>query len=231
MDASYPPDEMVKSDGHTLEGFDVDLANAIAGQLGLKAQTQNVTFDNIIPGVQSGKYDVGMSSFTDTKEREAVVDFVDYFQAGEGYYVKAGSSKKFNGLQSLCNATVSVETGTTEESDAKAQAKKCKVNVLSFSDQNQANLAVSSGRADVGFADSQVAAYIVKQSNGQFQNTGTAFEVAPYGIATAKGNGMDKAIQAAVNALIANGQYTKILSKWGVQAGAVKSATLNGATS
>jgi polar amino acid transport system substrate-binding protein len=231
LDATYPPDEMVANDGHTIEGFDADLGKALAAALGLKATLQNVKFDNIIPGVQDGRYDIGLSSFTDTKEREKTVDFVDYFKAGEGFYVKAGSSKKFSGLASLCGAKVAVENGTTEQSDAQAQGKKCHVDVLSFSDQNEANLAVSSGRADVGFADSQVVGYIVKQSNGQFQVTGQAFEVAPYGIALPKGNGMAKAVLAAVKQLIADGTYKQLLDKWGVQSGGITNPVINGATS
>jgi polar amino acid transport system substrate-binding protein len=231
LDATYPPDESVASDGHTIQGLDADLGNDLAKALGLKAKLQNVTFDNIIPGLQDGKYDVGLSSFTDTKAREKIVDFVTYFQAGEGFYVKAGSSKKFNGLSSLCNAKVAVETGTTEQTDAQAQGKKCKVKVLSFSDQSQANLAVSSGRADVGFADSQVADYIVKQSNGQFESTGSAFEVAPYGIALPKGNGMAAVVLAAIKQLIADGTYKTLLAKWGVSSGAITAPVINGAQS
>ena len=231
MDATYPPSESLAKDGKTIVGLDADLAKAIAGQLGLKASLTNATFDTIIPGLQSGKFDVGMSSFTDTKEREKTVDFVNYFKAGEGFYVKAGSKTKFNGLASLCNHSVSVESGTTEQTDAKSQSKKCKVTVLTFNDQNAANLAVSSGRADVGFADSQVADYIVKQSNGQFESTGTAFAVAPYGIALPKGNGMAKAVQAAVQQLITDGTYAKVLATWGVSSGAVTAPTINGATS
>ena len=132
---------------------------------------------------------------------------------------------------------MSVEDGTTEQSDAQTQAKACTtagkptVTVLSFGNQSQANLAVSSGRAQVGFADSQVAAYIVATSNGVFQNSGTAFEVAPYGLAFPKGNGMAAPVEAAVNYLIANGVYKQILTKWGVQAGAVTTAAINDATS
>ena len=231
LDATYPPDESIAADGHTIEGFDVDFIKAVAAKLGLKANLVNVTFDSIIPRIQSGQYDIGMSSFTYTKAREKTVDFVTYFQAGEGFYVKAGSSKTFTGLDSLCNAKVAVENGTTELDDANAQAKKCKVTVLAFADQNQANLAVSSGRADVGFADSQVAGYIVKQSNGQFQVSGQAFAVAPYGIALPKGNGMAAAVQAAVKAMIADGSYTQILTKWGVQDGAITEPVINGAQS
>jgi polar amino acid transport system substrate-binding protein len=235
MDATYPPDESVAANGHTIVGFDADLGNALASVMGLKAKLQNVTFDNIIPGLQDGKYDIGLSSFTDTKEREKVVDFVDYFKAGEAFYVKAGSGKKYNGLASLCGAKVAVENGTTEQTDAQSQAKKCpaskKLTVLSFSDQSQTNLAVSSGRADVGFADSQVVGYIVKQSNGQFQVTGQAFAVAPYGIALPKGNGMAKAVLAAVQELMKNGTYKKLVDKWGVQSGAITKPKINGAIS
>jgi polar amino acid transport system substrate-binding protein len=234
MDATYAPDEFIAPDGSTIVGMDADLATAITQVLGLKAKLINATFDTIIPGIQSGKYGMGASSFTDTIARQKVVDFVDYFTAGEGFYVKSGSPLAFNGLTSLCGHTVAVESGTTEQSDAVAQGKKCttgKVTVLSFGNQSQANLAVSSGRADVGFADSQVAGYIVATSNGVFQNSGTAFEVAPYGLALPKGNGMAAPVQAAVNELIGNGVYNQILTKWGVQSGAVTSSVINGATS
>ncbi|HWE53882.1 MAG TPA: ABC transporter substrate-binding protein [Acidimicrobiales bacterium] len=229
LDASYPPDEFLQSG--QISGFDVDLINALAQQMGTHAKLVNATFDGIIPGLQSGKYDLGDSSFTDTKAREQQVDFVDYFSSGEGFYQNANSTAQFDGLSSLCNHSVSVEAGTTEETDAKTQAGKCKVTVLSFSDQNQANLAVSSGRADVGFADSQVAGYIVKQSSGQFKLVGQPFATAPYGLAVPKNSGLAQPLLAAVQALMSNGTYNQILTKWGVQGGAVTSAGINGATS
>jgi polar amino acid transport system substrate-binding protein len=112
-----------------------------------------------------------------------------------------------------------------------SQAKLCHVTVLSYADQNQANLAVSDGRADLGFADSQVAAYIVHLSNGQFKLTGTPFETAPYGFVVAKNSGLAQPLLAAVKAIMANGQYKKVLDKWGVQQGAISSPKINGATS
>jgi polar amino acid transport system substrate-binding protein len=234
LDATYPPDEFIAPNGSTVIGMDADLVTAITQVMGLKAKLVNATFDTIIPGIQSGKYDLGASSFTDTIARQKVVDFVDYFTAGEGFYVKSGSSLSLNGLASLCGHSVAVESGTVEETDAKSQAKKCsgsKLTVLTFGNQSQGNLAVSSGRADAGFADSQVAGYIVATSNGVFQNTGTAFTVAPYGLALPKGNGMTTPVQSAVNLLIGNGVYTQILAKWGVQSGAVTTSVINGATS
>jgi polar amino acid transport system substrate-binding protein len=237
MDASYPPNEFFASDGSTIVGMDVDLSNAITQTLGLKAKLVNATFDTIIPGIVSGKYGMGASSFTDTKARQGQVDFVDYFSAGESFYVKTGSSLNFTDISVICGHSIAVESGTTEETDAKTQAAKCvaagqpKASVLVFSTQTEANVAVSSGRADAGFADSPVAAYIVATSNGVFQNSGPPLAVAPYGLALPKGNGMSAPVAAAVNLLISNGVYHQILVKWGVQAGAVTTATINGGTS
>jgi polar amino acid transport system substrate-binding protein len=239
VDATYPPDEMVSSDGQTIIGMDADLASALGTVMGVKWNLTKASFDSIIPALQSGRYDIGLSSFTQTKEREQVVDFVTYFKAGEAFYVKAGAPAKYTTKASLCGATVAVEKGTTEESEATEQATACakagkaKLTVSVFGDQNAANLAVSSGRADVGYADSQVAGYIVKQSNGQFQLSGEAFEVAPYGIAFPKDSGLTKAVQAAVKSLIANGTYAGVLDKWGLADGGVTAdeVTLDAATS
>lgn len=229
MDASYPPDEFLK--GSKIVGFDVDLGTALSKVMGVKFNLLNVPFDSILIGVEGGKYGIGNSSFTDTKEREGAVDFVDYFVAGEAFYEDSGSKETFNGLKSLCGHSVAVETGTTEQSDAEAQKKHCSVDVEPYENQNEANLAVSSHRADVGFADSQVAAYIVHLSQGQFKLTGKAFETAPYGFIVAKGSGLTQPLYQAFKTIMANGQYMKILDKWGVQAGALKAPKINGATS
>lgn len=238
-DASYAPNEFIGSDGHTVVGMDADLSKALAGVMGLKANIVNATFDTIIPGLAAGKYDMGASSFTDTKAREKVVDFVDYFQAGTSFFTKASGGTSVTGLADLCGKSVSVESGTTEESDAKGQSTKCKsagkpaVNVLVFPTQSAANLALSSGRAQLSMADSPVAAYQVKQSNGVFKITGQTYGRAPYGLAIPKKSGLAPAVLAALKALQSNGTYAKILKKWGIQAGAIPASAMkmNGATS
>jgi polar amino acid transport system substrate-binding protein len=238
-DASYAPNEFIGTNGHTVVGMDADLSKALASVMGLKADVVNATFDTIIPGLASGKYDLGASSFTDTKAREKVVDFVDYFEAGTSFFTKASGGTSITGLADLCGKSVSVESGTTEETDAKAQSAKCKaagkpaVNVLVYPTQSAANLALSSGRVQISMADSPVAAYQVKQSNGAFKLVGDTYGTAPYGLAIAKSLGITKAVQAAVQALIKDGTYTSILDKWGVQSGAIPAsdAKVNGATS
>ena len=95
---------------------------------------------------------------------------------------------------------------------------------MSYPTQSAANSAVESARQQAGFADSQVAGYIVSQSKGAFKLAGKAINVAPYGIALSKKTTFDKAILAAMNVLIKNGVYLSILKHWGVQSGAVKAA-------
>ncbi|MGC9163813.1 MAG: ABC transporter substrate-binding protein [Thiomonas sp.] len=235
-DATYAPMEFIGKDGKTIEGADVDLGKAIAKELGVKADFVNASFDSIIPALQSGKYDMSMSSFTITKKREEVVDFVSYMTAGTSFYVKAQGGPKVVGLANLCGMTVAVEKGTVQADDAAKQSKECvaagkkAVTVSVFPDQNGANLAIASGRAQVGMADSPVAAWIVEKSHGQFKLTGDAYNSAPYGIAMPKNSGLAEPVLAALKKVIASGEYAKILHKWGITQGAIKDPVINGAT-
>lgn len=237
LDASYAPDEYIASDGHTIIGLDADLAQALGAVMGKKVTTINVPFGSILAGLTAGKYDFSNSSFTDTKAREKSVDFVTYGKVGESFYTKTSGGTSINSIADICGKTVSVEQGTTEKDDANTQSAKCKkegkpgVTVLVFPDQNGANLAVSSGRAQLGFADTQVAGYQVKQSGGVFKLVGQPYAVAPYGIAIPKTPGLAPAMLAALKVLMKDGTYTKIFSKWGAQAIDITNPQVNGAIS
>jgi polar amino acid transport system substrate-binding protein len=238
-DATYAPDEFFAPDGKTVIGMDADLAKALGALMGLKVRVVNATFDSIIPGLAAGKFDMGASSFTDTKEREKSVDFVDYAKVGESFYTKAQGGTTISSISDICGKSVAVEKATTEQMDAQTQSGRCTkagkppVKLLVFPDQNGANLAVSSGRAQLGFADTPVAAYQVDKTSGQFKIIGSAYASAPYGLAIPKQPGLAPAVQAALKQLITNGTYPTIMSKWGlnsigIPASAVK---INGATS
>ena len=237
-DASYAPDEFIGPDGHTVVGMDADLAKALAAVMGLKANVVNATFATIIPGLTAGRFDMGASSFSDTPAREKSVNFVDYASVGESFYTKATGGTSIGSIADICGKTVSVESGTTEEADAKTQSSKCTkagkpaVTVLVFNTQTEANLAVSSGRAALGFADTPVAGYQVKQSGGQFKIVGVPYATGPYGLAIPKG-GLDKAVLAALQQLVNNGTYKSILAKWGLSGIAISPSLIkiNGATS
>jgi polar amino acid transport system substrate-binding protein len=234
-DATYAPNEFIASDGHTVIGMDADLMKALGAVMGLKVNVMNATFDTIIPGLAAGKYDIGASSFTDTKEREKTVDFVTYLSVGQALLTKA-SGPRLNTVAELCGHAVAVEKGTIEQEGASAQTKKCQsagkpaIKLLVFPDQNGANLALSSGRAEVDFADSPIIAYQVRQLGVQVRE-GPTFGPEPYGLAIPKGSGMAKPVLAAVKLLMANGTYSAILKKWQLQGAAISNPVINGAKS
>jgi polar amino acid transport system substrate-binding protein len=233
-EAEYAPNEFIAPDGHTVIGMDPDMVKAIAAVLGLKVKVVNSTFEAIIPGLAAGRYDIGASSFTDTREREKTVDFVTYISVGESFLTKANGGPKVNALAELCGHTVSVEKGTTELEDAEKQNKQCKatgkpIKLLIFPGQNEANLALSSGRAEIDFADSPIIAYQVRKLGVQVRSS-PAFGTAPEGLALPKNNGMAQPVVAALKKLMANGTYTAILKKWELQPAAISNPTINGAT-
>jgi polar amino acid transport system substrate-binding protein len=236
-DATYPPNEFTAPNGKTVIGMDADLAAALAKVMGLKAKVVNATFESIIPGLAAKKFDLGMSSFTDTKEREKTVDFVTYLVAGTEFYVKAKGGPTINTLADLCGHKVAVEKGTTQQDDVTAQAKKCKtagkpaLKALVFPDQNGVNLALSSGRGEVAMADSPVADYIVKKSSGQFKVVGKVYGTAPYGIAIPKGTAMTRPVLDGVKLLMSKRTYQAILNKWGIHHFAIKNPKINDAVS
>jgi polar amino acid transport system substrate-binding protein len=233
-DASYAPNEFLDTDGKTVIGFDVDLFNAVAAKLGLKTEWQSATFDAIIPGVQSGKYEMGISSFTINDERKQQVNMISYFSAGTQWGTKAGNP---SGTQpdNACGKKVAVQTNTVQDTeDLPKRQEACKsggkpaITVDRYQRQDQATAAVVSGKDDAMLADSPVIAYAVKQTNGQLELLGDIYDSAPYGYVVKKDQTeFGQAIADAVKALITDGTYKTILTKWGVEAGAIDTPAVN----
>jgi polar amino acid transport system substrate-binding protein len=233
-DSSYAPNEFLDTDGKTVIGFDVDLFNAVAAKLGLKTQWTSAPFDAIIPGVESGKYEVGVSSFTINDERKQQVNMVSYFSAGTQWGTKKGNP---TGIQpdNACGKKVAVQTSTVQDTDdLPKRAAACKsagkpaITIDRFQRQDQATAAVVSGKDDAMLADSPVVAYAVKQTNGQLELLGDIYDSAPYGYVVKKDQtDFAQALAGAVGALISDGTYKQILSKWGVDAGAITNPAAN----
>ena len=232
MDTSYAPAEFLAEDGKTPVGFDVDIAKALAQVFGLEADPETANFDSIIPSVGS-KYDIGISSFTVTKERLEAVDFVSHFDAGSSWAVNKGYPKKID-VSDLCGKKVAVQTATMQETEANKMAKQCeadrkdKLEVISSKLQTDVTTNVVTGKAEVFYADSPVAGYAIAQTDGQLEMLGKVEGVAPEGIVIKKGDSqMDEAVQKAVQKLIDDGTYLKILKYWGVEDGAIETSEIN----
>jgi polar amino acid transport system substrate-binding protein len=234
-DSTYAPSEFLDSDGKTVIGFDVDLFNAVAGKLGLKTEWQSATFDSIIPGVGTGKYNVGVSSFTVNAEREKQVTMVSYFNAGTQWAAKTGTTIN---PDDACGKKIAVQTATVQVEDLTARSKKCtgagkpKITIDQYQKQSDATNAVVTGKDAAMLADSPVCAYAVKQTNGQLALAGDIYDSAPYGYVLPKDQtDFGDAIAQAIKALIADGSYKTVLAKWGVDAGAIDTPAVNPAGS
>ena len=245
LDATYAPNEFSSDGGKTFQGMDVDLANAIGKTLNLPVKITNAPFDGLLAGLAAGKYDLSMSSFTDTAEREKTVDFVTYFRAGTSIAVKKGNPLKVTGSDGLCGIRVAAEKGTTQldsltkdkfddgtptlKATCVKNGKKAPVPVA-LPDQNAVNAALVAGRADAFTADSPVVEYQIKATNGGLEQGGESTDIAPYGIALPKTAGTFKeAVQKAVKALIDDGTYGKIMDTWGLKDGSITDPVVNGA--
>ena len=235
-DTTYAPNEFV-DDSNKNVGMDIDLGDAIAQELGLTADFQAASFDGILAGLSAGKFELAMSSFSVNTERLQTVDMVSYFTAGTSMAVLKGNPAGLS-LDTLCGHTVAVQKGTTQSDDLAARSATCTqggklaITISDFQAQTDVALALTSKRADAMLADSPVVDYAIKQTNGQLAKVGNSYANAPYGIGVAKNKGdLAKAVQGAVQALIDDGSYKKILDKWGVGAGAVTKSELNPQTS
>ncbi|WP_436521851.1 ABC transporter substrate-binding protein [Actinoplanes sp. HUAS TT8] len=230
-DSTYAPNEYIDADGKTIVGFDVDLFNAVAQKLGLTTEWQTAKFDSIIPGVGSGKYTVGVSSFTINADREKEVNMISYFSAGTQWAAKTGSTLN---PDDACGKKIAVQTATVQQDDLKARSKKCTdagkaaITIEPYQAQSDATNAVVTGKDEAMLADSPIVAYAVKQTNGQLALLGDIYDSAPYGYAVdKKQTEFANVIGEAVKALIADGTYKTILDKWGTTAGAIDTPAVN----
>ena len=229
-DTSYAPAEFLAEDGKTPVGYDVDLTKALGKIFGLDAENVTSTFDSIIPSV-GAKYDLGISSFTITPERAKAVDFVSYYKAGSTWAVKKGNPENFDS-SNLCGLKIAVQTGTTQEEEVNAANEKCpadkKVEVLSSKLQTDVTTNVVTGKAVAFYADSPVAGYAISQTGDQLEAFGEDVGVAKQGVAIAKGDSATaEAVQKAIQKLMDDGTYAKLLKHWGVSSGAIDKAEIN----
>lgn len=233
-DVSHPPLEMF-TPTHQMVGFDIDLIRAIGAKMQMPAAIQNTQFGNLIPGVQSGKYQVALAGIFDTSKREKIVDMVDYMLAGSALLVQSGNPKHLFSLSSLCGHTIDLETGTLQEAEAKAQSDACKqlglgeIHILSMPTDEAALAQFEAGKSDAHIDDSPVIAYLAKTLNGgKYAVGGHPFRTVVYGIAVSKSNtAMRDKVRAALVSLISDGTYDKLLAKWGLTIGALHTAPID----
>jgi polar amino acid transport system substrate-binding protein len=233
VDATYRPNEFLQG-GKTVVGMDVDLFNAVAQKFGVTVEWQPAGFDTIITGVQSGKYDVGVSSFTINDKRKQQVNMVSYFNAGTLWATAKGNPKGVN-PDDACGKTIAVQKGTTQlEDDMPKRQAKCKadgkpaINLVVREKQDQATADLAGGKADAMLADSPVVLYAIQQTQGKIEQLGQIYDAAPYGYVIPKAETQfAQAIVEALKSVAADGTYQSTLKKYNNESGAITDFALN----
>jgi polar amino acid transport system substrate-binding protein len=233
-----PPNNFYAADGKTPTGSEVDLIKAVAAKLGLTAEHSDMAFSSLITSLETGRVDVTMAAMNDTAERQQKIDFVDYFTSGITIMVQKGNPQGVKGPDDLCGKGVAVNLGSSQETYAKEQSQKCLAQgkpevALSVTDSDTGNQnQLRTGRVAAILNDLPTAVYVAKTAGD-----GAFFEVVPlapinggpYGIGVNKQNPqLSAAIKAALQALIDDGTYAKILTTWDIKQGAITKAAVNG---
>lgn len=232
VNVPYAPNEFKNSSGEIV-GFDIDLMKAVARTMGLVPDFRETGFEGILPSVADGNFNVGMSSMTDTAEREQQVDFVTYFEAGTLWARRAGSSADPG---SPCGLRVGVAYSTIQDtqeipakSDACVAAGLPPVEKVVRTHQDEVTAALIAGEVDAMTADSPVTGFAIKLSGSALEPAGEVFDAAPYGWPVAKGSGLAESLRLALEHVMSTGEYRTIATMWGVEKGMITQPVINGA--
>lgn len=234
-DIAYAPMEYYAEDGTTVLGFDKELGDLLAAELGVPLVFNNSTFDGLITQLDSGRFDLAISSMSDTEERQEQVDFVDYYMSGSIMFVKAGNPNGFTTVQDLCGQSIALQRGTVQHeyvSDTLSPeceaAGKGPVEVLAFDRESEAMVQIEQGRAVAGIQEYPVAVYNTQQSGGKFETVGEQVIAGPLGIAVSKEDTqLRDAVQQALQRNIDDGDYQQLIEKYETPQSAVEEATIN----
>jgi polar amino acid transport system substrate-binding protein len=240
-DIANPPMEFYNDD-QEIQGFDFDLMNELGARLGTEVSMNQQAWDTIIPSLQSNKWDAIIAGMNDTEEREAVLDFVDYFYGGFGILVQKGNPDGIKAAADLCGKKVAVQKATVQGEVLTERAKDCPagttITLVELPSELDSQTALRAGQASAEVVDAYVAAYAAQTAgDGQFFELISDPE-SPAGLnpvytgigVLKKSDGLAAALQLALQSVIDDGTYEKLLSKWNLADFAIDKAGLNLAT-
>ncbi|KAA5606597.1 ABC transporter substrate-binding protein [Roseospira marina] len=218
--ATFAPFEY--KDGTKLVGLDIELGELLAAKMGLVTEPLNMEFQGLIPALQGKRIDIINSAMYMNEERAEQVDFVPYLTVGNEVVVRAGNPTGVTGREDVCGSRIAVTLGGIQESYARADAARCaeegrdEVTVITLPTAQDSALSVRSGRADVFYNSTPGTAKLMAELPGVFERVGESFEAnTRVGIAVRKGEtDTATAIQAALDALVADGSYAALLDRY-----------------
>lgn len=224
---SHPP-YRITTDGKTFTGIDTDFARALEPVLGVKIEQHLASgLPAMLAGVEAGRYHLSMGPIKDTKEREARFDFVVWTQTRPSFLYLTDGGRKVESSQQMCGMSVALVSGTVIEDAVKRLGERCVASgakaptVLTFTDHNASVLAVQSRRAELAGLTMTAALFTIQATPGRFgvfADTTQAQGVDLLGLVVSKSGGLAPVILEAMQVLWKNGEYDRIMNKWGISA-------------
>lgn len=233
VDPTYAPNEFKDKNGDPI-GWEIDLMDAVAAKFGVSTDYRVAKFDNIVPSILGGKYDMGLGGYYDTKKRQQSLDLVDFNIAGNQF--ASPKDKPITSELDVCGLKVAAQNGGSAplvylpelDKQCVAAGKKT-IEVLGYDTQDDATAALTLGRVDAMVADSPVVGYAVRLSKGKLV-TSDVYDSTLSGTPMKKDRGtFAKAVKLALDELQSEGTYMEILKYWGVETGALDKIQINGA--
>jgi polar amino acid transport system substrate-binding protein len=231
---NYPPLDMRNIETNKLTGFDVELGEAIAQKMGAQIKWEESSYAELISAVKTDRIRVFFNGMDDTPERQKQIDFVDYIRSGNQFIVP--SAKAVHDPLELCGKKIAISRSTsTPVSLANWNKNSCEkagrpdAIYLPAENSIDARMQMQQGRADAVMMDSLTIPYIIAQSGNAFATVGEPLDFTLMGIGVTKGDqALQQRIQKALQALVDDGTYGKLLSKWKLSpSSAVQTATIN----
>ncbi|MFB6775216.1 ABC transporter substrate-binding protein [Streptomyces sp. NPDC056337] len=234
---SAAPLTFFATDNKTVIGVEPDIASLVADVLGLELRTNAVSWENIFVGLDSAKYDVGFSNITVTEERKEKYDFATYREDNLGFEAQKDSGLKVTGPEDVAGRTVAVSSGTNQEkllvewSKENEKAGRKPVDIKYYQNDSDTYLALQSGRIDLYLGPNPTAAYHAATTGrtevvGTYSGAGTTLQ-GLIAATTKKDSGLAKPLADALNHVIENGTYAKVLERWGLSDEAVTKSEIN----
>jgi polar amino acid transport system substrate-binding protein len=229
---NYPPMEFKDPATSTLTGFDVELGDALGKKLGVKVLWQETSFDQLMSGITTQRFDAILSGMTDTKSRQDSATFVDYLRSGPRFFVQTSRAAEFKDMTALCGRKVGASRRTKfpEEIAAWSEAH-CGASQIQFvgtEGSADARTQLKQGRIDAAVQGNETLPYIMDQEPNAYVPVGETIAEQFTGLAVAvKATVLQQALQQALEALIADGSYKALLAKWKLNDNGIEKVTIN----
>ena len=217
-DPTFAPFEFKGPDG-TIQGFEIDIARAVAKDLGVRLEIRAVGFGALMPqAVTSGRVDMAISAITITPERAKVVSFSQpYFRSAQVFIVRAGNPGKFAWPASVNGKVLGVQGNTTGQFVANDTLKPKGATIKVYDDFAAGLADVRAGRIAALIGDAPTVDDLKKRLPGQFDKAGADLAAEDYGMVFRKGSDLAAAANRTLARLKASGEYQQLLNKWIVQ--------------